>query len=103
MQMYVDFYDREVEVDGENRTIGIILCRDKKETIARYTLPLYEFVEINPKVKLKKGVECPLLKWGLSFRGIIMFQLITTTPRSKNKYTMTASRLTNHEDHDSLP
>ena len=62
MQMYVNFYDREVEMDDENRTIGIILCRDKKETIAHYMLPLSEFVEINPKVKLKKGVECPLLK-----------------------------------------
>lgn len=39
MQMYVNFYDREVKTDDENRTIGIILCRDKKETIARYTLP----------------------------------------------------------------
>ncbi len=39
MQMYVNFYDREVRTDDENPTIGIILCRDKKETIARYTLP----------------------------------------------------------------
>ncbi|RLG31180.1 hypothetical protein DRO03_01925, partial [Methanosarcinales archaeon] len=34
MQMYVNFYDRDVRTDDENRTIGIILCRDKKETIA---------------------------------------------------------------------
>ena len=39
MQMYVNFYDRDVRTDDENPTIGIILCRDKKETIARYTLP----------------------------------------------------------------
>ena len=39
MQMYVNFYDREVRTDDENPTIGIVLCRDKKETIARYTLP----------------------------------------------------------------
>jgi len=39
MQMYVNFYDREVKTDDETPTIGIILCRDKKETIVRYTLP----------------------------------------------------------------
>jgi predicted nuclease of restriction endonuclease-like (RecB) superfamily len=39
MQMYVNYFDREVRVKDEERTIGIILCHDKKETIARYTLP----------------------------------------------------------------
>lgn len=39
MQMYVNYFDREVRAKDEERTIGIILCHDKKETIARYTLP----------------------------------------------------------------
>ncbi len=39
MQMYVNYFDREVKSLEENNTIGIILCRDKKETIARFTLP----------------------------------------------------------------
>jgi len=39
MQMYVNFYDREIKTTAENKTIGIVLCRDKKETIARFTLP----------------------------------------------------------------
>ena len=39
MQMYVNYFDREVKLDDENKTIGIILCQDKSESIVRYTLP----------------------------------------------------------------
>ncbi|OVE58106.1 PDDEXK nuclease domain-containing protein [Chryseobacterium mucoviscidosis] len=39
MQMYVNYYDREKRLEGENKTIGIILCQDKSEALVRYTLP----------------------------------------------------------------
>lgn len=39
MQMYVNYYDREKRIEGENKTIGIILCQDKSEALVRYTLP----------------------------------------------------------------
>ncbi|MDQ0592071.1 putative nuclease of restriction endonuclease-like (RecB) superfamily [Chryseobacterium ginsenosidimutans] len=39
MQMYVNFYDREIKLDDENKTIGIILCQDKSEALVQYTLP----------------------------------------------------------------
>ena len=39
MQMYVNYYDRFVRLDDENKTIGIILCRDKSETLVEITLP----------------------------------------------------------------
>lgn len=39
MQMYVNYYDRFVKLDDENKTIGIILCRDKKDTMVEITLP----------------------------------------------------------------
>ncbi len=39
MQMYVNYYDRMVKLEDENPTIGIILCKDKKESIVRMTLP----------------------------------------------------------------
>ncbi|WP_312390419.1 PDDEXK nuclease domain-containing protein [Chryseobacterium sp.] len=39
MQMYVNFYDREVKLADENKTVGIILCQDKSEALVRYTLP----------------------------------------------------------------
>lgn len=39
MQMYVNYYDRFVKTEDENKTIGIILCRDKSETLVEITLP----------------------------------------------------------------
>jgi len=39
MQMYVNYYDRFVRLEHENKTIGIILCRDKNETLVKITLP----------------------------------------------------------------
>lgn len=38
MQMYVNYYDRKVKLDDENNTIGIILCKDKKQSIVEMTL-----------------------------------------------------------------
>ena len=39
MQMYVNYYDRKVKLPEENHTIGIILCKDKKQSIVEMTLP----------------------------------------------------------------
>ena len=39
IQMYVNYYDREVKLPEENNTIGLILCRDKSEAVIEYTLP----------------------------------------------------------------
>jgi len=39
MQMYVNYYDREVRLEGENKTIGIVLCQNKSEAVVEYTLP----------------------------------------------------------------
>ncbi len=39
MQMYVNYYDREVKLADENKTIGIVLCRDKSQALVEYTLP----------------------------------------------------------------
>ncbi|WP_026776943.1 YhcG family protein [Polaribacter sp. Hel_I_88] len=39
MQMYVNYYDREIKLEDENKTIGIVLCRDKSESVVEYTLP----------------------------------------------------------------
>ncbi|MDR2813252.1 MAG: PDDEXK nuclease domain-containing protein [Prevotellaceae bacterium] len=38
MQMYVNYYTREMMNEGDNPPIGIILCADKSEAIVRYTL-----------------------------------------------------------------
>lgn len=39
MQMYVNYYDREVKLEDENSTIGLLLCTDKDNAIVEYTLP----------------------------------------------------------------
>ncbi|MGL6132528.1 MAG: PDDEXK nuclease domain-containing protein [Fusobacteriaceae bacterium] len=39
MQMYVNYYDRFVKLPDENKTIGIIICRDKNDTLIEITLP----------------------------------------------------------------
>lgn len=39
MQMYVNYYDRFVKLADENKSIGIILCKDKKDTMVEITLP----------------------------------------------------------------
>ena len=38
MQMYVNFYDREIKSDEENKTVGIILCKESNRTIVEFTL-----------------------------------------------------------------
>ena len=40
MQMYVNYYTRELMEPGDNPPIGIILSADKSDTLVRYTLPL---------------------------------------------------------------
>ena len=39
MQMYVNYYDRFIRLPDENKTVGIILCQDKSETLVNITLP----------------------------------------------------------------
>jgi predicted nuclease of restriction endonuclease-like (RecB) superfamily len=39
MQMYVNYYDRFVKTDEENPTVGIVLCKDKKDSMVEITLP----------------------------------------------------------------
>jgi len=39
IQMYVNYYDRFVKLEEENKTIGIVLCQDKSKTLVEITLP----------------------------------------------------------------
>ena len=39
MQMYVNYYDHFVKLDHENKTIGIILCKKKSDSLVEITLP----------------------------------------------------------------
>ena len=39
MQMYVNYYDRYERIEGENPTIGILLCKKSDEALVNLTLP----------------------------------------------------------------
>lgn len=39
MQMYVNYYTREMMNPDDNPPIGIVLCADKNDTVVKYTLP----------------------------------------------------------------
>lgn len=39
MQMYVNYYDEFKKTNEENLTIGIVLCKQKNETLVKITLP----------------------------------------------------------------
>ena len=39
MQMYVNYFDRHVKLPKENPTIGIVLCKEKKDAVVEITLP----------------------------------------------------------------
>jgi len=38
IQFYVNYYDRERRTEGDNPTLGLILCPDKNDAVVRYTL-----------------------------------------------------------------
>ena len=38
IQLYVNYYDREIKYEGDNPTIGLVLCTDKSDALVRYCL-----------------------------------------------------------------
>ncbi|MFH0939962.1 MAG: PDDEXK nuclease domain-containing protein [Planctomycetota bacterium] len=38
LQLYVNYYDRKRRTEGDNPTLGLILCADKNDAVVRYTL-----------------------------------------------------------------
>ncbi len=38
MQLYVNYYDQQCRSEGDNPTIGLILCTQKNDTMVKYTL-----------------------------------------------------------------
>jgi predicted nuclease of restriction endonuclease-like (RecB) superfamily len=39
IQMYVNYYDRNIKQPYENPTIGVLLCADKNDMVVKYSLP----------------------------------------------------------------
>ena len=39
MQLYTNYYSREIREEWENPAIGLLLCADKNDAVVKYTLP----------------------------------------------------------------
>jgi predicted nuclease of restriction endonuclease-like (RecB) superfamily len=55
MQMYVNYYERELMNEGDHPPIGIVLCADKSDAVVKYTLPENETQVFASKYKLYLG------------------------------------------------
>jgi predicted nuclease of restriction endonuclease-like (RecB) superfamily len=69
LQLYVNYFDRERRTQGDNPTLGLILCTDKNDAVVRYTLgpdqekkifasryKLYLPTEAELKTELRRGL-----------------------------------------------
>ena len=66
MQMYVNYFDRSVKTQDENPTIGIVLCKKKKEALVEITLPKDANIhagEYKLYLPSKKELQRKLLDW----------------------------------------
>lgn len=67
MQMYVNHYNRKVKLPQENPTIGILLCKRKKDAIVEVTLPPDANIharEYKLYLPSKEELKRKLLEWG---------------------------------------
>ena len=62
MQMYVNYYDREIKDETENKTIGILLCTDRNKTVVKYTLPEDNKTIFSSEYKLHMPTEEELIE-----------------------------------------
>lgn len=61
MQMYVNYYDREIKSTDENQTVGILLSTNKNETVVKYTLPEGNKTIFSSEYKLHMPTEQELI------------------------------------------
>ena len=61
MQMYVNYYDREIKQRDENQAIGILLSTNKNETVIKYTLPQSNETIFSTEYKLHVPTEQELI------------------------------------------
>ncbi len=61
LQMYVNYYDRCEKTAGENKTIGILLCRNKNDSLVKMSLPEDNKTILAAEYKLRLPSEEQLL------------------------------------------
>ena len=62
LQMYVNYYDRDIKLPEENSTIGILLCANKNDAVVKYSLPENNKTIMASQYKLYLPSEKILLK-----------------------------------------
>jgi hypothetical protein len=61
LQFYVNYFDRERRTEGDNPTLGLILCTDKNDAVVQYTLgPEQEQKIFTSRYKLHLPTEAEL-------------------------------------------
>lgn len=66
MQMYVNHYDRNVRLPDENPTVGLLLCKEKKDAVVKLTLPKDANIhakEYQLYLPTKQLLKAKLLEW----------------------------------------
>ena len=66
MQMYVNHYDRNVKLADENPTVGLLLCKEKKDAVVKLTLPKDANIhakEYQLYLPSKQLLKAKLLEW----------------------------------------
>jgi len=72
MQMYVHYYDRNVKENFEKPTIGILLCKEKSDSVVELTLPEGENIyasEYSLYIPDKELLQQKLDEWTQDFEG----------------------------------
>lgn len=62
MQMYVNYYDRNIKQKDESLTVGILLSTNKNETVVKYTLPEDNKTIFTSEYKLHMPTEQELIE-----------------------------------------
>ena len=66
MQMYVNHYDRHEKLPDENPTVGLLLCKEKKDAVVKLTLPKDANIhakEYQLYLPSKQLLKAKLLEW----------------------------------------
>lgn len=66
MQMYVNHYDRNVRLPDETPTVGLLLCKEKKDAVVKLTLPKDANIhakEYQLYLPSKQLLKAKLLEW----------------------------------------
>lgn len=72
MQMYVNYFDRFVKLPDENPTIGLLLCKEKKDAVVQLTLPRDANIharEYQLYLPSKELLKQKLLEWSADEEG----------------------------------